>query len=416
MKVITLHNKTKHLNGTVKLPASKSISNRILIIQALSNLSFDIKNLSLAEDTSLMQNLLQKIESNKETGTQIDCGNAGTVFRFLTAFLANTQGQWKLTGSDRMKKRPVKILVDALIELGANIKYKEKSGYPPLLIRGNRLNGNNIKIDAGISSQYISALLMLAPILPEGLELQLSGKITSSPYIDMTLDIMQKTGISWKYNNSIIKIPPQKYQANSFVVESDWSSVAYWYEIASFSKEVNIFLPGLKKDSCQGDAILPEIYKKLGIQTDFQETGIRLIKRGKTVESLSFDFIPYPDLVQSVVVTCAGLNIPGEFIIPENLRIKETDRVSALLNELKKLGYEIKLEKTENHSILSLQKTEKQLETNNVKTIKTYEDHRMAMAFAPLCLLHENLQIEKPEVVSKSYPSFWEDLKKMGLI
>lgn len=416
MKVITLHNKTKSLNGTVKLPASKSISNRILIIQALSNLSFDIKNLSLADDTSLMQNLLQKIESNKGTGTQIDCGNAGTVFRFLTAFLANTPGNWEITGSIRMKKRPIKILAEALIELGANIKYKEKSGYPPLLIKGSRLNGNNIKINAGISSQYISAMLMLAPVLPEGLELQLSGKITSSPYIEMTLRIMEKVGINWIYNNDIIQVPPQKYQSNSFVVESDWSSAAYWYEIAALSKESDIFLPGLKKDSCQGDAILPEIYKHFGIKTDFVEKGIRLTKEGAPKEHFTFDFTDFPDLVQAVAVTCAGLNIPGEFIVPKNLRIKETDRIEALQTELEKLGYKTELTESEKHLILYVPKANKQVAANKRTIIKTYEDHRMAMAFAPLCLIHKNLQIENPEVVTKSYPGFWEDLKKIELI
>jgi len=393
------------------LPASKSISNRVLIIRALVDYPFEITNLSNADDTLILKNLLKRIQSSNEDQTPLDCGNAGTAFRFLTAFLANRPGIWELTGSERMKQRPVKILVEALRELGADIEYKGKNGFPPLFIKGKTLNGGIVNIDATTSSQYISALLLIAPVMPNVLELHLSGKTTSLPYIEMTLLILKKMGINWEYENNRIKIPPQKYLAKDFKVEADWSSAAYWYEIAAFSDDSDIFLPGLKKDSFQGDAVLQEIYEYFGIQTDFQEKGIRLTKGSKPTKHFNFDFTDFPDLVQSIVVNCAGLNIPGDFIVPKNLRIKETDRIKALQSELKKLGYKINLTESKKHFTLSLPKRNKQVETNKRIIIRTYNDHRMALAFAPLCLFHKNLEIENPGVVSKSYPGFWGDLK-----
>ncbi len=395
------------------LPASKSISNRVLIIWALVDYPFEITNLSNADDTLILKNLLERIKSSEEEPIHLDCGNAGTAFRFLTALLANKPGEWELTGSERMKQRPVKILVEALRDLGADIEYKGKNGFPPLSIKGKTLNGGIVSIDATTSSQYISALLMIAPVLPNGLELHLSGKTTSLPYIEMTLRIMKKMGINWECENNNIKIPPQKYLAKDFKVEADWSSAAYWYEIAAFSNNSEISLPGLKKDSFQGDAVLPEIYKYFGIETDFDENGIKITKTGKPTENFSFDFTGFPDLAQPVVVTCAGMNIPGEFIVPKNLRIKETDRLEALQSELKTLGYQTELIESGKHFILSLPKTNKQVKTNKRTIVKTYNDHRMALAFAPLCLLHKNLEIENPEVVSKSYPGYWGDLKML---
>jgi 3-phosphoshikimate 1-carboxyvinyltransferase len=414
MPALPLHTKSKSLKGKIILPTSKSISNRILIIRALCRQSFEITNVSEADDTLILQNLLNEIKNSKGESTKLDCGNAGTAFRFLTAFLANKPGNWELNGSERMNQRPVRILVDALTNLGANIQYREKTGFPPLLIKGKKLKSGIVNVDATTSSQYISALLMIAPILPKGLELHLSGKTTSLPYIEMTLRIMGKMGIKREYKNNNIKIPPQKYLAKDFKVEPDWSSAAYWYELAAFSDDSDISLPGLEKESRQGDAVLQEIYKNFGIQTDFLENGIRIVKTGKPTKHFSFDFTDFPDLVQSVVVTCAGLNIPGEFIVPKNLQIKETDRIKALQTELEKLGYQTGLMKTEKHYILSLSKTKKQI--SRTTTIKTYNDHRMALAFAPLCLVNENLEIENPEVVSKSYPGFWEDVKQAGII
>ncbi|RLD54888.1 MAG: 3-phosphoshikimate 1-carboxyvinyltransferase, partial [Bacteroidetes bacterium] len=373
--ILELKTKTKTLRGTIKLPASKSISNRVLIIRALSSSDFEIVDLSKADDTLLMQNLLCKIQNTEKQPrtyrTEIDCQNAGTVFRFLTAFLSATPGNWELTGSERMKKRPVKILVDALTNLGADIQHKGEPGYPPLLIKGKKLNGGMVKVDAGVSSQYISALLMLAPLLPEGLELELSGKTSSAPYIIMTLRVMEKLGISWAYNGRKIKIKPQKYNPTDFIVEPDWSSAAYWYEMAALSENADIFLPGLLQNSCQGDAVLPKIYEHFGIKTKFMETGIRLTKTSEANQSFSYDFTPNPDLAQSVIVTCVGLGIPGEFIVPDNLRIKETDRIEALMTELKKLGYEIWIKKSGSNSIITLPK--QIMEPNNkIKTIKTY--------------------------------------------
>ena len=416
MPVLPLHTKSKSLKGTIKLPASKSISNRILIIRDLCEHPFDITNLSGSDDTLILKNLLRKTNSRNKDPIKLDCGNAGTAFRFLTAFLANRPGIWELTGSARMKLRPVKILVDALTNLGANIQYKGQIGFPPLLIKGKTLKGGIVNIDATTSSQYISALLMIAPVFANGLELHLLGETTSLPYIEMTLQVIKKMGIDFEYRDNTIKIPPQKYLDRDFKVEADWSSAAYWYELAAFSHEADIFLHGLKKDSCQGDAALPKIYEHFGIKTQFGGKGARLTKKGKATEYFNFDFTNFPDLAQPVTVTCAGLNIPGKFIVPKNLRIKETDRINALQSELKKLGHKTERKEKEKHFVLSLPQTEKPITKNNPVTIKTYDDHRMAMAFAPLCLLYPRLQIENPDVVSKSYPGFWKDLKRMGII
>ena len=416
MPVFPLHTKSKSLKGTIQLPASKSISNRILIIRELCEHPFEINNLSESDDTLILKNLLENINSSNKGPKHLDCRNAGTAFRFLTAFLANRPGIAELTGSVRMKLRPVKILVDALTNLGANIQYKGQIGFPPLLIKGKTLNGGIINIDATTSSQYISALLMIAPVFANGLELHLLGKTTSLPYIEMTLQVIKEMGVDFEYRDNTIKIPPQRYLDRDFKVEADWSSAAYWYEMAAFSHEADIFLHGLKKDSCQGDAVLPKIYEHFGIKTDFGEKGARLTKEGKATEYFNFDFTNFPDLAQAVTVTCAGLNIPGKFIIPKNLRIKETDRINALQAELKKLGHKTELKEKEKHFVLSLPQTEKSITKNNPITIETYDDHRMAMTFAPLCLLYHNLQIENPDVVSKSYPGFWKDLKRMGII
>jgi len=410
---ITIQKTNSKLEGEIFLPASKSISNRALIIHYLSGKKLRLHNLSQADDTQLMIVLLKIIEENKGCcqPTTIDCQDAGTTLRFITALLTITPGKWLITGSDRMKERPIGILVESLKKLGANIEYQGKNGFPPLLIEGKKLNGRELEIDGSVSSQFISSLLLIAPSLSGGLCLKLKRKISSLPYIEMTLKLLNQFGISTTFFDNTIKVGQQDYKPGELTIEPDWSSASYWYEMAALASEANIFLKGLKKESLQGDAILPEIFNHFGVKTEFLADGIMLTKTGRIVNEFSFDFTHYPDLAQAVIVTCAGLNIPGKFTGLDSLRFKETDRLTALQNELNKLGFNIVLA---GNSELRIQNSEPK--TLNPELIKTYDDHRMAMAFAPLALALGFIQIENPEVVSKSYPGFWEDLKKAGLI
>ena len=438
MAVLTISVEDTSTAGTIRLPASKSLSNRALVIRHLSGKEFSMENLSDADDTNLLQELLHIIKSSNSSNEEIvlDCQNAGTVLRFLTALLSITPGNWVLTGSDRMKERPIGILVMALKKLGAQITYLQKENYPPLLISGKHLSGSSVEIDASVSSQFISALLMIAPLLPNGLILKLTGNISSEPYINMTLGLLKEFGVNFQLTGNTIEIKKQSMKPAKINVEADWSSAAFWYEIAAFSSTTDIFLKDLTKESLQGDAILPEIYKNFGVQSTIEKEGIRLTKTEKVVDSFSFDFTNYPDLAQAVIVCCAGLNIPAEFTGLESLRIKETDRLKALKTELQKLGYKIQIIqnsklsisvtsakeiRTQNSELRTPNSELKALSTNSTFKIKNppfinpHNDHRMAMAFAPLALIFGSIQIENPEVVSKSYPGFWEDLGRSGI-
>ncbi|MBC8487625.1 MAG: 3-phosphoshikimate 1-carboxyvinyltransferase [Bacteroidetes bacterium] len=411
MELITICKTDRKLKGEISLPSSKSISNRVLIIRALSKKNFNIRNLSRADDTKLMQSLLDKIEYQKNISeaVELNCENAGTVMRFLTAYLSNKPGKWLLTGTERMKQRPIGILADVLRQIGVNINYVEKKGYPPILIEGSELTGGKIEIDAGVSSQFITALLLIAPALSGGLEITLINKISSLSYIEMTIKLMEYFGIKINHSGNAIAVKQQEYREADFNVEPDWTSASYWYEMAAFADEVDLTITGLKKESLQGDSVLPEIFKKLGVRTEFLNEGIRLYKDNIPSDFFEYDFTNFPDLAQSVIVTCAGLNISGKFTGLESLCIKETDRLTALQTELKKIGINTKI--TSNSELITLNSKQ---QTVNSKPINTYGDHRMAMAFAPLALLSGSIQIENPEVVSKSYPGFWEDLKKFG--
>jgi 3-phosphoshikimate 1-carboxyvinyltransferase len=411
VNLITINTKSKILKGEIILPASKSISNRALIIQYLSGNKLKLHNLSDADDTQLMIHLLNKIDKGKGSSIpiSIDCGNAGTTFRFLTALLAITPGKWQIAGSDRMKERPVGILVESLKKLDANIEYQGKIGYPPLLIQGLELRGGKIEIDGSVSSQFISALLLIGPSISHRIVIKIKGKISSLPYIEMTLKLLNKFGISTTFDENVITVGQQDYSPGELIIESDWTSASYWYEMAAFASEVNLLLIGLQKESLQGDGILPEIFNHFGVETEFLAEGIKLTKSSKIVSEFKFDFTPCPDLAQAVIVTCAGLKIPGKFTGLESLRIKETERITALQSELNKLGYKIDMA---GNSELKIRISESK--TQNPEPVKTYGDHRMAMAFAPLALILGSVQIENPEVVSKSYPGFWEDLKETG--
>lgn len=393
------------VEGNLKVPASKSISNRLLIIQALCPEKFEIKNLSDSEDTKV---LLKALQSNSEIA---DIGHAGTSMRFLTAFFASHQGEKILTGSSRMKERPIGKLVDALLALGADIEYLENHGFPPLKIRGKQLKGGSVSIDSSVSSQFISALLLSAPSFEQGLELQLENKVISSSYIEMTLKMMEHAGVfTEKKENSII-VRPNQYKAKDIVVEGDWSGVSYWYEIAALAEKAEIFIDSLQEKSVQGDSFCANIFKKLAINTEYTPRGIRIYKEGKLPKRFDFDFIENPDLVQTLAVTCVMLNIPFCFKGTQSLRIKETDRICALQNELAKFGATL----TYKDGTLEWDGT-KSKSSENIKVISTYHDHRMALAFAPISLIKKEIIIDDPEVVIKSYPSFWNDLKNIGFV
>ena len=416
------------LKAKIDLPASKSISNRALILNALCGFPKAISNLSVCDDTAVV---VRALRENKKI---IDVGAAGTAMRFLTAFLAGQQGDWLLTGTERMKNRPVRLLVDALRAVGATIEYAEKEGYPPLQIKGHPLKGGEIELDGSVSSQYISALLMMAPAMTNGLRLHLTGEIVSMPYINLTLELMAQFGVIVFKEGHILTVLPQQYDLeHDFIVESDWSAASYWYEMMALCPDMNssVTLTGLWPDSLQGDASIAELFDRLGVKTSYFPLCVTLTKKQRTLDGpLIFDFTSMPDMAQTLAVTCAMLHIPFRFTGLQSLKIKETDRLSALKTELKKLGFLLEIQ---NDNTLVWNGACCKAETSPV--IETYDDHRMAMAFAPALCNYElritnyestaddinaqrntGIRIANPHVVSKSYPTFWDDLKKANFM
>ncbi|WP_353480021.1 3-phosphoshikimate 1-carboxyvinyltransferase [Haliscomenobacter sp.] len=405
-----IYKNTTTLSGEITLAGSKSISNRTLIIRALCGEPFPIAHLANAKDTDLLQGLLASTEAIR------DAGAAGTTFRFMTAYLSTQEGTQTLTGTERMKLRPIGVLVDALCKLGANIEYLEKEGYPPLQIGppDNFGINNKIQISASTSSQYISALLMIAPTLPNGLELELVGKIVSRPYIEMTLSQMAYFGVQHEWEGQFIWVAPQQYQPKPFVVEADWSAASYYYAMAAFATEVDLQLNGLFEESLQGDAVLTEIMTSLGVKTSFNPAGVHLSKTGAPLpEVFEYDFLKCPDLAQTIAVVCAGLGVIGRFTGLETLRIKETDRIAALDIELAKIGVNVIEEPLTADGKAYFRIEGKAVVPAIAPEFATYEDHRMAMAFAPLAFMGP-IKIHEPEVVVKSYPDFWRDLQAIG--
>ena len=391
---------------SVQLPASKSICNRALILNALSYSPYEIQNLSDCDDTDVMVKALNSNDSH------FDVKAAGTAMRFLTAFLSKVVGEWTITGTERMKNRPIRILVDALNAVGAKIEYLEKEGFPPLRIMGSALQGGEISLDGGVSSQYISALLMIAPLMERGLTLHLQGKVISKPYIHLTLQLMKQYGVESEWVGSTIKVAPQSYRPLPYTVESDWSAASYWYEMMALSQQAEIELKGLFKESLQGDAAGAKLFAQLGVATDYKAGGVVLRKNGNVCQKLIYDFVNEPDLAQTFVTTCAFMDIPFRFTGLQSLKIKETDRIEALKCELRKLGYVL----TDTNGCI-LEWNGERCEPEAHPVITTYEDHRMAMAFAPASLvLKESIEIAHPEVVSKSYPHFWENLESAGFV
>lgn len=382
------------------LPASKSISNRVLILDALAGNGSTLHNLSDANDTQLM---LKLVRSSEKT---IDVEDAGTTMRFLTAYFSITNQDKILTGTERMKERPIGILVDALQTLGAHVEYLAKPGYPP--IETKQFSGQktrSLRVRGDVSSQFISALMMVAPILPQGLTLLLEGKVGSRPYIEMTASLMRLFGAQCEVLASQVNIPAQSYHPTDFTVESDWSGSSYWFSFAALAEHADIQLPRLSLQSLQGDSAIVRIMETLGIETKMDGDLVRLSKT-KSVKDLSWDFTHCPDLAQTVAVVCAAKGVHGYFTGLESLRVKETDRIAALQIELRKIGADL-VEHDNSWTLVPSAKFPKRA------TFSTYKDHRMAMAFAPLATLMD-VEIENPDVVRKSYPRFWDDMKRVG--
>lgn len=405
MNAVLSSEKKKAIQAKIEVTGSKSESNRLLILQALYP-NVRIENLSESDDSQVLSTGL------KASSGTVDIHHAGTAMRFLTAYFATREGnEIVLTGSPRMQERPIALLVDALRSLGAHIEYEKEEGYPPLKIFGKKLRKDAVTLAANVSSQYISALMLVAPSLPTGLTILLKGKVTSVPYISMTLSLLERLGIQGSFENSVISIPAsEKIQNTELTVESDWSSASYFYSIVALSENTSVYLRSYLKESLQGDSNISEIYKALGVKTEFDtsENAILLSKTAVDLQpDLSFELSRTPDIAQTIAVTCFGLGLGCFLTGLHTLRIKETDRLFALKTELEKLGGSVEIT---NDSLRLFPSTKI---SENIE-ISTYNDHRMAMAFAPLAL-KVPITINDCEVVTKSFPSFWEDLSKTGI-
>jgi 3-phosphoshikimate 1-carboxyvinyltransferase len=393
----------KSVQTTIQLPASKSISNRALILNALSLSTAPIKNLSDCEDTQVI------IDAFNSNTNQFDIKAAGTAMRFLTAFLAGMDGNWIIGGSKRMHERPIHPLVETLIALGADIEYIEKDGYPPLNIKGKKLKGGEVYLSGNISSQFISALLMVGPIMENGLIMHIENEIVSKPYIQLTIGLMAKYGVKVNWEGNTISVKQQKYKPVEITVESDWSAASYWYEIASLIPGSEITLKGLTKESLQGDSNVVNLFTDMGVTTEFESDGIIIRSIKKRTKKFFHNFVNEPDLVQTFAAACCFKNTHFLFSGIQSLKIKETDRVQAMINEFKKLGYVLK-----ENEIGMLEWDGERCEPVVNPSIDTYDDHRMAMSFTPGAIALGSININDPHVVSKSYPQFWNDLKHAG--
>ena len=402
----------KILDATINLPSSKSISNRALIIHSLAGGGPLPENLSDCDDTQVT------LAALRDMPPVIDIKAAGTAMRFLTAYLAVTPGEHTITGTERMLHRPIGVLVDALRYIGADIEYVGQEGYPPLRIRGRQIDGGPLVMAGDVSSQFISALLMVGPTMRCGLELRLAGKIISRPYIDLTLWLMNKFGAEAEWSDiDTITVKPKPYVPRPWVIENDWSAASYWYEMVALNsnRDDRLALEGLADGSIQGDSSARYIFSLLGVKTSFGSTEqgvpttVRLRHAGYRLPRLEYDFVNSPDMVQTFVVACAALGIRFRFTGLQTLRIKETDRIAALKAEMGKLGYVLR-DLGDNELAWDGSRCDPQPEA----AIDTYDDHRMALAFAPLALLYPGLRINNPQVVTKSYPHFWDDLRRSG--
>ncbi|GAB4383608.1 MAG: 3-phosphoshikimate 1-carboxyvinyltransferase [Salibacteraceae bacterium] len=394
-----LRAKTHTLRGNIKLPASKSISNRMLIIKALAQRPVIIHNLSEADDTKLLREALDR------NNRIIDIGPAGTAMRFLTAYYACTPGERILTGNDRMRERPIAPLVNALVALGAKITYLEKHGYPPLHIEGRRLSGGEVKLTGEVSSQFITALMLIGPVLPTPLHIAIEGRPLSRPYIVMTSELMRKCGAQVEMYNNRITILPGRYRASEVTIEYDWSAVGFWLSFVSLSRNATLHFPGLTNSKLQGDSSVTAYFAELGVHCEMTETGMKAERIAAQTKHHSWNFRDHPDLVQAVAFACAGLGHSAELCGLDNLRLKETDRIAAIIKELGRIGVEAS---SEGHKLIY--SAPKILEPTT--DFETYGDHRMAMSVAPLSLVFPEIGIKNPMVTDKSYPGFWREVEK----
>ena len=402
MSTLRLTHPSQQLSGNCTITGSKSESNRLLILQALFP-ELELQNLSNSDDTQAMT---RGLSSAQET---IDIGHAGTTMRFLTSYFATTAGAKKiLTGSKRMQERPIKILVDALRAIGADIEYVKNEGYPPLRISGKKITVDSVELAANVSSQYITSLMLIAPSLPKGLTIHLVGEITSIPYINMTCSLLQKVGVQAKFEGQTIQVFPQdKIATKTVEVESDWSSASYHFSMAALADNAQISIKNYVSDSLQGDSVLVEIYTQMGVSSSFDGNTLHLKNNGTVQPRITLDLVKAPDIAQTIAVTCFGLGISCDLTGLHTLKIKETDRLVALDTELSKLGADIRVTNESLH--LAARKNP----INEGVAIDTYHDHRMAMAFAPLGI-KVPISINDADVVSKSYPTFWDDLRSLG--
>ncbi len=403
MNKIFLSSIKKNIDAVINLPASKSISNRVLIIHALCAKNFGINNLSEADDTKTLQYCLNSNEA------LLNAGDGGTTLRFLLAYRALKGKPVNLTASERMMLRPLEPMIDALNSLGANIELTKQSPATIIKINPSKMTGSEVEIDASISSQFVSALLLISPYLENGLTIKLKGEEVSAPYTEMTISLMKHFGVEVNRNNNFITVSNRSYQPKEFSVESDWSAGSYWYAIAALSDKATIFLPNLFQNSLQGDSVIAALMNSFDVKTNFEKDGVRISKQANFNFPTSFemDFLNTPDIFQTVCVLCAALNIPSQFTGLQTLKHKETDRLLAMETELKKMGAVVKAEDNSFEII-------KGINLNSEINVSTYNDHRMAMAFAPLALIIKNVMIENADVVHKSYPGFWNDLNKLA--
>ena len=405
MSNLRIQHPTKQLIGNITLPASKSICNRVLVLNKVLYSNTVIQNISTADDCVIMQHALQQTQGS------VDVKNAGTCMRFLTAYYATTPNiDVILQGSERMHNRPIGALVNALIQLGADIDYIDKDGFPPLRIKGKNLNGGIVTVDASTSSQFVSALMLVAPNFKNGLSIQLGKHTVSKPYINLTSDLLKQFGVDVTIQEDVVIKPYQNQTApDTFFIEPDWSAAAFWYQFLALAKEGDITLNKLSPNSAQGDAIIANYMGRFGISTQYNSQGALLTKNNNYLENACYDMLNYPDMVPAMAVLMCALNIPCRFINVAHLEAKESKRLTALCTELGKCGFDI----TQNGSELHINKIVKE---NLIKptSFNTYQDHRMAMALAPLALLFDEVLINDSEVVEKSYPHFWDDMRKVG--
>ena len=402
--MIEISSNNKTIYGSIDLESSKSISNRLLIIKELCKTKFEIQNLSNARDTKILFEIL----SNYKTRKDLNCEDAGTALRFIIAFLATREGIWKVSGSKRMHERPVKPLIDCLKDLGTEIKYLENKGFPPIEIKSKKLKSKKLSLAGDISSQFISALLLVAPTIENGLTLEITSKVLSKPYIAMTLGLMSEFGIEHSWKNNVIKVKQQNYLAKNIKVENDWSAASFWYSFLALSKSGEIKIPNLYANSFQGDSVLSSIYFKLGIKTEFNEDSIILNKTKNVAKELELDLSNHPDLALPIIVTCCGLGIKAHLMGLESLNIKESNRLECIKQELRKFNISCEIDST------SIKIKENQNIVQPTSIIECHNDHRIAMSIVPLCMKVDSIKFDDKKVVNKSYPKFWKDIDRVS--